>query len=126
MGCFGNLRPRGYTDNFGFSFVASKIVEESLKRTLIAEIGQIEMPKEGDLLSLAFVRIHAVVPSEALGPETNKRRSPSFCGPHYKSIVNLYKSIINPDAVHHVCSITLFKYLTSLIRKRCSLYQTSH
>jgi hypothetical protein len=35
------------------------------KRTLIAEIGQIEMSKEGDLLLLVFARMHAVVPSES-------------------------------------------------------------
>jgi hypothetical protein len=61
VSCLGDVRTRGYTGHFGFWFVKSKIIEDSLKRALIAEIGQIEVPKEGDFLLLALGRVHAAV-----------------------------------------------------------------
>jgi hypothetical protein len=71
VSCFGSLWTGAYADNFDFWFITSKMIEDSLKRTLIAEIGQIEMPKEGDLLLPAFSRNHAAVLSES--PEDRTR-----------------------------------------------------
>src|SRR5438046_244484 len=59
--CFGDFRTRGYTGHCGFWFVTSKIIERSLKRALIPEVGQIEVPKKGDPLLLGSVRVHTAV-----------------------------------------------------------------
>jgi hypothetical protein len=79
VSCLGNLGTSSYAGNFGFGLVISKVVEDSLKRTIIAEISQIEVPKEGDPLSLAFVRVHTTTPSESRYERNYRHRPGSFC-----------------------------------------------
>jgi hypothetical protein len=71
MDCNGSFRACRDARNFGIRSITTKMVKEGLESTLIAEIAPIEMPKNGNLRALLFIRLHVAIPLRTRMPLTH-------------------------------------------------------